>query len=68
MAIRRLPELSGYNGRTFPGQASPRQEHIAPRRLELPPTFSSEWKNIGFKKMKINPIQIVVTPADNCNC
>ena len=65
MALRRLPEFAGYNGRTFPGQVSPRHGNITPRRLDLPPTFSSEWKKIGFKKTKMNTIKIVVTPADN---
>ena len=51
-ASRRLPELSGYRGRRFPGQPPPAPPRIAPRRLQLPPTFAQdeEWRRIGARR------------------
>ena len=53
-ASRRLPELSGYRGRRFPGQLPPAPPRIAPRRLQLPPTFAQdeEWRRIGSRRNK----------------
>ena len=42
VAGRRLPEFSGYRGRRFPGQQPPAPPRIAPRRLQLPPTFTQD--------------------------
>ena len=51
-ASRRLPELSGYRGRRFPGQPPPAPPRIAPRRLQLPATFAQdeEWRRIGSRR------------------
>ena len=43
------PEFTGLRGRRFPGQEEPRTPDIQPRRIKLPPTFASEWRNIGSK-------------------
>ena len=52
VAGRRLPEFRGYRGRRFPGQQPPAPPRIAPRRLQLPPTFaqdqvSCDWWRAG---------------------
>ena len=54
VAGRRLPEFSGYRGRRFPGQQPPAPPRIAPRRLQLPPTFAQdeEWRRIGSRRNK----------------
>ena len=49
MATAHWPEFSGLRGRRFPGQEEPRAQVIQPRRMALPPTFGSEWKNIGSR-------------------
>ena len=43
------PEFTGLRGRRYPGQEEPRTPDIQPRRMKLPPTFASEWRNIGSK-------------------
>ena len=43
------PEFTGLRGRRFPGQEEPRTPDIQPRRIKLPPTFASEWRNIGSR-------------------
>ena len=47
VAKLRLPEFSGLEGKVFPGQPPPSPLIPVPRRMELPPSFPSEWKNIG---------------------
>ena len=49
MAMAHWPEFSGLRGRRFPGQEEPHAQVIQPRRMALPPTFGSEWKNIGSR-------------------
>ena len=49
-AIKKLPEFSGYKGRRYPGQLPPPPPVIQPRRMELPPNFVEEWKNIGSRR------------------
>ena len=51
-AQKRLLEFKGYQPKAFPSQPPPRQIIPAPRRLSLPPDFSSDWKKIGSKKQK----------------
>ena len=52
VASRSLPEFCGYRGRRFPGQPPPAPPRIAPRRLQLPPTFAQdeEWRRIGARR------------------
>ena len=52
VAGRSLPEFCGYRGRRFPGQQPPSPPRIAPRRLQLPPTFAQdeEWRRIGARR------------------
>ena len=70
-ASRRLPELSGYRGRRFPGQPPPAPPRIAPRRLQLPPTFAEdeEWRRIGSRRSEVlhlgMPRRIVVHPQSH---
>ena len=75
VAGRRLPEFRGYRGRRFPGQQPPAPPRIAPRRLQLPPTFTQdqEWTRIGARRRRIldcgvptfgEPIQITVGTED----
>ena len=72
-ALRRLPEFAGYKGRTFPGQMPPRQQMVLPRRMDLPPTFDTEWKRIKslrfnrFKKKEDSrvPRKIFVLPVNS---
>ena len=49
MAMTHWPEFTGLRGRRYPGQEEPRTPDIQPRRMKLPPTFASEWRNIGSK-------------------
>ena len=51
--MRRLPEFSGYRSMRFPATESPPQLSITPRRLDLPPSFASDWKKIGSKRTKM---------------
>ena len=51
-AYRRLPEFRGYRPVSYPGTVSPRKPTIAPRRMNLPPSFASDWKKIGSKRNK----------------
>ena len=62
-AMRRLPEFAGLRGRVFPGQEPPRQPRIIPRRPDLPPGLSNDWKKIGSRRHKQTVI-ILVTPAE----
>ena len=55
-------EFRGYQPKTFPLQPSPRKIIPAPRRLSLPPDFSSEWKKIGSKRQK--PLVIIGVSED----
>ena len=52
-AYRRLPEFRGYRPISYPGTASPRKPTIAPRRMNLPPNFASDWKRIGSKRTQL---------------
>ena len=73
VAGRRLPEFRGYRGRRFPGQQPPAPPRIAPRRLQLPPTFAQdqEWRRIGARRNKLLdlgfgiPRRISVKAADD---
>ena len=51
-AYRRLLEFRGYRPVSYPGTVSPRKPTIAPRRMNLPPSFASDWKKIGSKRNK----------------
>ena len=51
-AYWRLPEFRGYRPVYYPGTVSPRKPTIAPRRMNLPPSFASDWKKIGSKRNK----------------
>ena len=79
VAGRRLPEFRGYRGRRFPGQQPPAPPRIAPRRLQLPPTFAQdeEWRRIGSRRNKFLdlglpsfgiPRRISVKAADGGEC
>ena len=76
VALRRLTEFQGYQPKTFPGQPSVRPMIPEPRRLFLPPNFTSDWKNIGskrgqFESFRENPVirKINVMPInDNWMC
>ena len=48
MGMKRLPEFAGYRPVRFPGTEPPQEPKITPRRLNLPPSFASDWKKIGF--------------------
>ena len=74
-ASARLPEFRGYRSRRYPGQPAPRPPRIAPRRLQLPPTFAQdkEWTRIGARWRRIldvgvptfgEPIPITVRTED----
>ena len=52
VAKLRLPEFNGFEGKVFPGQPPPSPFIPIPRRMDLPPTFSSEWKQIRSKRTK----------------
>ena len=45
----RLPKCRGYRPVSYPGSVSPRKPTIAPRRMNLPLSFTSDWKKIGSK-------------------
>ena len=51
VAGQRLPEFSGYRGRRFPGQQPPAPPRIAPRRLELPPTFAQDQVSCDWLRL-----------------
>ena len=74
-ASARLPEFRGYRSRRYPGQPPPRPPRIAPRRLQLPPTFvqDQEWTRIGARRKRIldcgvpafgEPVQVTVGTED----
>ena len=78
-ASRRLPELHGYRSRRHPDQPPPAPPRIAPRRLQLPPTFAQdeEWRRIGARRHKFLdlglpsfgvPRRIFVKEADDGEC
>ena len=52
VAKLRLPEFSGFEAKIFPGQPPPSPLIPVPRRIDLPPSFPSEWKQIGSKRTK----------------
>ena len=58
-AAKRLPEFSGYKGRRFPGQMPPPPPIIQPRRMELPPNFVDDWKNIGSKRNEFQDLGLL---------
>ena len=49
-ASKRLPEFKGYTPKAYPGQPPLRPLLLEPRRISLPPDFSSEWKKIGSRR------------------
>ena len=55
-------EFQGYQPKKFPLQPAPRKIKPTPRRLSLPPDFSSEWKKIGSKRQK--PLVIIGVSED----
>ena len=52
VAGRRLPEFRGYRGRRFPGQQPPARPRIAPRRLQLPPTFAQDQVSCDWRRAR----------------
>ena len=70
-AWKRLPEFAGYKGKLYPGTLPPRQQTVEPRRMDLPPTFNTEWKrlksrrNRNGKEVEHMPRIIMVLPV-NC--
>ena len=61
-AYRRLPEFRGYRPVSYPGTVSPRKPTIAPRKMNLPPSFASDWKKIGSKKTKMMMLDVPLWP------
>ena len=59
---RRLPEFSGYKPVVFPGTVGPRTQIIAPRRMNLPPNFASDWKRIGSKRTNMLMLDVPLWP------
>ena len=53
LALRRLSEFAGYRSVRFPGTEPPLQPRISPRRLNLPPSFASDWKKIGSRRTEM---------------
>ena len=53
MGMKRLPEFAGYRAVRFPGTEPPQEPKIIPRRLNLPPSFASDWKKIGSKRTEM---------------
>ena len=51
--MKRFPEFVGYRPVRFPGTEPPRKPRISPRRLNLPPSFASDWKKIKSKRTKM---------------
>ena len=51
--MKRLPEFVGYRPVRFPGTQPPRKPIISPRRLNLPPSFASDWEKIKSKRTKL---------------
>ena len=49
-ASKRLLEFNGFTPKTYPGQPPLRPLLLEPRRISLPPDFSSEWKKIGCRR------------------
>ena len=58
----RLPEFRGYRPISYPGTVSPRKPTIAPRRMNLPPTFASDWKRIGSKRTQMLMLDMPLWP------
>ena len=52
-----------FPGKTFPGKLSPRPQLIEPRRMELTPDSTNEWKNIGSRRTKFEDLGLPVPPA-----
>ena len=64
-ANRRLPEFSGYEANTYPGQPPPRDMKVEPRRYSLPPSFVLDWKKMRSNK---RVVRIVIhSPPDQTN-
>ena len=61
-AYWRLPEFRGYRPVYYPGTVSPRKPTIAPRRMNLPPSFASDWKKIGSKRTKMMMLDVPLYP------
>ena len=51
--MKRLPEFAGYRSVRFPGTEPPHEPSILPRRLNLPPSFASDWKKIRSKRREM---------------
>ena len=47
------------------GQLQPRPQEIVPRRMELPPDFSDEWKKIGSKRSKFEYLGLPIAKRYN---
>ena len=63
-ASKRLPEFKGYSPKTYPGQPPLRPLLLEPRRISLPPNFSSEWKNIGSRRTgRLHYLGEILTPS-----
>ena len=62
-AKKRLPEFSGFCGRSFPIENSQRIIKLLPRGQELPASFDKDWRDIGVTRLTPSPIHIIVTPS-----
>ena len=47
------------------GKLQLRPKDIVPRRMELPPDFSDEWKKIGSKRSKFEYLGLPVSKTYN---
>ena len=63
--MKRLPEFAGYKSVRFPGTEPPRKQRISPRRLNLPPSFASDWKNIGSKRSEMLMLDLPLWKRQN---
>ena len=73
MARTRLPEFSGYIGRAYPGQLSPRKQIIQPRDHKKQVNLISEPPEVDNKFVyrlggphQNHSIVITVSPAEEC--
>ena len=61
-AYQRIPEFRGYRPVSYPGSVGPRTQIIAPRRMNLPPNFESDWKKIGSKRTEMLMLDMPLWP------
>ena len=60
-----LRRLKPETLKCYLGQLQPRLQEIVPRRMELPPDFSDEWKKIGSKRSKFENLGIPIPKIYN---